>query len=146
MDVLDALVGMLLLPAALADSVFQVPVSFEGEPARINGRNFTLYRARSPAQWQRGFKGWDVGADEAMLFEFPAGGWKFFWMKGTRTPLDIVFLDGDFRVVKVVKGAQPCGLLCRPHVARARYVLEVRAGSAAEMGLRAGGSVELDAG
>jgi uncharacterized membrane protein (UPF0127 family) len=133
----DLLMGLLLLPAAIADSLVQLPAGFTAEDAEINGRHFRLYRARTAAQWQQGFKGREVAADEAMLFEFPSSGPKMFWMKGTLTPLDMVFLDERFRVLKVVENAQPCGLLCRPYFGTGRYVLEVRAG--VSRGLLAGG-------
>jgi uncharacterized membrane protein (UPF0127 family) len=132
---LDVVFGLFLLPAAIMDSLTQSPVEFQGEPAVINGRNFTLYRAGTPDEWQHGFKSHDVTREEAMLFEFPDAGRKMFWMRGTVTPLDIVFLDDDYRVVNVHENASPCGLFCRPYFGTGRYVLELRAGMARELGI-----------
>jgi len=135
---LDVAFGLFLLPAAFLDSITQSPVEFAGEQATINDRNFTLYRARTPDEWQHGFKSHEVARDEAMLFEFTDAGWKMFWMKDTVAPLDIMYMDGDFRVLKVHENATPCGWLCRPYFGRGRYVLELRAGTARELGIEKG--------
>ena len=143
MGFLDVFFGLFLLPAALIDSITQSPVDFQPENATIADRPFMLYRARTPSEWQHGFKGREVAANEAMLFEFPDDGRRMFWMKDTTTPLDIIFLDSDYRVVNVHENASPCGLLCRPYFGRGKYVLEVRAGMAQELGPEKGESVEI---
>ncbi len=135
-------VSFLLLPATIFDTPTR-PVDFDSDHATINNRSFTLYRARTPEQWQQGFKGRDVGRGEAMLFEFPRAGWRMFWMKDTTVPLDLVFLDGGFHVVKVFEDAQPCRFLCKSYIARAHYVLEFRAGVARELGLVEGSKITL---
>jgi uncharacterized membrane protein (UPF0127 family) len=56
-----------------------------------------------------------------------------------RFPIDVVFLDGDDRVVRVVPGLRPWrAAACR----EARSVLELAAGEAAHRGLREGVAVE----
>ncbi len=143
MTLLDFAVGFLLLPAAVLDTLTQPPVGFQSERIAINGREFVLYNARTPEQWQQGFKDKRVAPNEVMLFEFPSDGWKMFWMKGTVTPLDIVFLDTDFRVLKVYENAQPCRFLCKPYIARGRYVLEFRAGVVKELAIFKGQTIGM---
>lgn len=76
-----------------------------------------------------------------MLFFFPADGEYSFWMKNTRIPLDIIWIDSDQRVVHVKFEVPPCRVddcpSYSPGVA-ARYVLEVAGGEAREHGLKAG--------
>lgn len=138
MTLLDLAVGFMLLPAVLLDMLTQSSVDFRSENVAIAGRPFILYRARTREEWQQGFKNHEVARDEAMLFEFPGGGWKMFWMKDTVTPLDIIFLDEKFQVLKIHRSAQPCRLLCRPYIGNGRYVLELRAGVADELGIEKG--------
>ena len=81
-----------------------------------------------------------------MLFSFESSGRHGFWMKDMRFPIDIVFLDGDGRVVDAWENAQPCTPQACPvryPAADARYVVEVNAGAAGRFGMVSGGLVAL---
>lgn len=68
-----------------------------------------------------------------MLFLFPNDNVLAFWMKNTRIPLDMIFLDSNRRVVGIVESAPPCKFDPCPSYgpnAIARYVLEVAGGQA----------------
>jgi len=87
-----------------------------------------------------------LAEDRGMLFLFPELTFPSFWMKNTWTPLDIVFLDEEGRVVDVAANAQPCPAEpCPRHVPadRALAVLELVAGAAAQHGIKAGSRVEF---
>jgi len=58
-----------------------------------------------------------------------------------RMPLDIVFCDADLRVLKVVENLRPWRAA---GCARARYAIEIEAGSAARVGIGAGDALRLD--
>lgn len=76
-----------------------------------------------------------------MLFIFPATGVNPFWMKNTLIPLDIIWIDGEKRIVTVTHDVPPCKAdpcPSYPPTGEALYVLEVAAGVAREHGLRAG--------
>ena len=74
-------------------------------------------------------------ADEGMLFRH-AGSIHMFFM---RFPIDVVFCDGDLRVVKVVRGLKPW----RMAAARgATVTIELATGAAA--GLAPGDRLKLD--
>jgi uncharacterized membrane protein (UPF0127 family) len=84
--------------------------------------------------------------DHGMLFLFPGEAMRSFWMKNTRIPLDIFYFDSRLQLVSVADNAQPCrSQRCPPYpsAAPARYVLELRAGKAAELGVRPGDVLEL---
>jgi uncharacterized membrane protein (UPF0127 family) len=64
-----------------------------------------------------------------------------FWMKNTLIPLDMIFLDANYGVVKVQKNVQPCKIdPCAVFLSGkpAKYVLEVNSGTSDRMGLKAG--------
>jgi uncharacterized membrane protein (UPF0127 family) len=66
--------------------------------------------------------------DEGMLFVFPQEDFHTFWMKNTFIPLDIIWIDKDFRIVDI-QTHTPCTKNC-PYAtpkAKAKYVLEVNA-------------------
>ena len=136
---LDALLSVLFLIFSL---VFP-RTEFPSEPAYINGERFTLYYATTPEQWQKGFQGKTVGEREAMLFVFPDSRERRFWMMGTKSPLDIIFLDGDFRVTGIYRNLQPCRLSCATYPGEGMYVLELRGGVSEELGLKEGERVLL---
>lgn len=66
---------------------------------------------------------------KGMLFEFDQEGLYSFWMKEMKFPIDIIWLDSDFKVVYVVIKAKPESFpnLFTP-TTPARFVLEIPAG------------------
>lgn len=66
---------------------------------------------------------------KGMLFEFDQDDRYSFWMKEMKFPIDIIWLDSDFKVVYVVNKAEPDSYpnLFTP-TTLARFVLEVPAG------------------
>ena len=73
-------------------------------------------------------------------------GQKFtFWMRNTRIPLDIMYFDADLRLINV-QTARPCrtrNCPTYPSTGPAKYVLELNAGKAAELGAQPGDRLEL---
>jgi uncharacterized membrane protein (UPF0127 family) len=69
--------------------------------------------------------------DSGMLFVYPQSNYWNFWMKNTKMPLDIIWLDETRRVVHIVYKAQPCmskPCLIYASMYRAAYVLELSSG------------------
>ncbi len=131
------------LPILLMAASFALPVGFGHVRAAINGQEFTIYIARNPLQWMRGFQGRRVSAGEAMLFEFPREAERSFWMLGTLTPLDIVFLDEDFHITSLHANARPSLNPFKTYSGRGKYVLELRGGVAEKLNLSAGERLSL---
>lgn len=68
---------------------------------------------------------------QGMLFLFPKEGWRNFWMKDVKFPIDILFFDRHKRLVGAVEDAQPCvEEPCEYYksVVVAQYALEVNTG------------------
>jgi uncharacterized membrane protein (UPF0127 family) len=84
--------------------------------------------------------------DHGMLFLFPVEGMRSFWMKNTRIPLDIFYFDEELKLVSVSENTRPCRTQrcpSYPSTGPAKYVLELNAGKAAELGVQAGDVLEL---
>ena len=82
-----------------------------------------------------------------MLFFFPQEGEYPFWMKNTRIPLDIIWIDAGRRIAHVKHDVPPCVIAecpSYPPNARAQYVLEVAAGGAKRHGLKAGDQLRFE--
>jgi uncharacterized membrane protein (UPF0127 family) len=83
-----------------------------------------------------------------MLFVFTETRHPTFWMKDTRIPLDIVFLDEKGTVVSVERDAPPCAAEPCPRYTSplpSRAVLELAAGVAAQRGIGEGSLIRFDA-
>jgi uncharacterized membrane protein (UPF0127 family) len=113
----------------------------------LNGERFTVEVAESQQKQALGLMFRDsLPDDQGMLFIFPAEGFRSFWMKNTRIPLDIMYFDEDLKLVSVAENAQPCRTSRCPNYPSegpAKYVLELNAGKAAELGLRPGDELQL---
>ena len=80
-------------------------------------------------------------ADAGMLFDFGVVEPVAMWMKNTRIPLDMVFIDDGGRVVRVAENTVPFSLASIPSGAPVLAVLELNAGMARRLGLKPGDRV-----
>ncbi len=90
-----------------------------------------------------------LGKGKGLLMEFENEGKPGIWMLFMRFPIDIIFLDRAFRVVGIRENVPPVGW--RPSSWKvyypdrpARYVLEVRAGTAGRIGAGLGSSLAVN--
>ena len=86
----------------------------------------------------------DLGRDNGMIFLFPADAPLSFWMKNTPIPLDMIFINGERKIVCIVEQATPYTLAPRAVAAPSKYVLEINGGLAKLHGLKTGDSVRFD--
>jgi uncharacterized membrane protein (UPF0127 family) len=86
----------------------------------------------------------ELAQNSGMLFVFEDMQQRGFWMKNTKIPLDIMFIDSDGIIVDVKENFQPCTTEdCDVYFsAPAQYVLEVNAGFTAENSIYKGTVVE----
>lgn len=80
----------------------------------------------------------EMQADQGMLFVFPETGMHSFYMKNTKIPLDLLFIDENLRVAHIVQNAQPfddTGLSSQVPVTN---VLEVNSGFVTKWKLETG--------
>lgn len=88
----------------------------------------------------------EMADDHGMLFVFPVEGMRSFWMKNCRIPLDIFYFDDELKLVSVAENARPCKTArcpSYPSKGPAKYVLELNAGKASELGVQAGDILQL---
>ena len=79
-----------------------------------------------------------LGPNEGMLFVFEQAGFYPFWMKNTLIPLDIIWIDEQWRIVSIAESVPPCRAdpcPTYPPAGTARYVVEVVAGFARTHGV-----------
>src|SRR5438270_7588991 len=80
--------------------------------------------------------------DRGMLFDFKQQQPVNMWMKNTYLPLDMVFIRADGTVARIAADAEPLSTRVIPSGEPVLSVLELNAGTAAKLGIRAGDQVE----
>lgn len=96
----------------------------------INGKTFNIEIADTDAKRELGLSNRpSLPEDSALLFIFPTSDTWGIWMKGMHFPIDIIWLDANYRVVYSAENVSPESY---PNVFKpstpARYVLETNAG------------------
>lgn len=80
--------------------------------------------------------------NQGMLFVFPKIAERYFYMKNTRFPLDIIFFNHNKQIVSFQENAQPLDEKTLPSKSPAQFVLEVNAGLAEKWGLDVGDKMD----
>ncbi len=79
----------------------------------------------------------ELAEDHGMLFVFSDEKQRVFWMKNTKIPLDIIFVDSAGTIVDIKENFEPCVVDdCEKYYSTpAMYALEMNAGFVAEKGI-----------
>ena len=114
----------------------------KGPYVELKGQRYSIEVAENDAAREHGLMDrTEMAIDHGMLFVFQDDIPRAFWMKNTKLPLDMIFVDANRKIVSVTHGAEPCVTeRCPAYTsgAPARYVLELNAGQAAKLGLTSG--------
>ena len=78
---------------------------------------------------------------QGMLFDFKREQEVSFWMKNTYIPLDMIFIQGNGRILRIVENANPLSTDLIPSEGPVLAVLEVSGGTARRLGIRPGDHV-----
>ncbi|PWH83324.1 hypothetical protein DIS18_01865 [Algibacter marinivivus] len=80
---------------------------------------------------------------QGMLFVFEDERERFFYMKNTKIPLDLIYISSDTSIVSFQKNANPFDESSLPSNAPAKYVLEVNAGLVDTWGVLVGDRISF---
>ncbi|KMO39957.1 hypothetical protein VQ02_08920 [Methylobacterium variabile] len=139
-----AVLVLLLLPAlapsgALADGPFE-PLTIA---SRTGQHSFQVEVMRDDAGRAQGLMFRRAMApDRGMLFDFERTAPVSMWMKNTYLPLDMLFIRADGTVARIAADTEPLSTRTISSGEPVLAVLELNAGTAARLGLRAGDRVE----
>jgi uncharacterized membrane protein (UPF0127 family) len=110
---------------------------------QLGNKAFTLEVATTDESRERGLMRRDsMPADHGMIFVFTQEQPLNFYMKNTRIPLDIVFINHDGTVVSI-RQMKPYDLTITPSGAPAMWAIELNQGAAAGAGLKVGDHVDI---
>lgn len=123
----------------------QSPANLPTVKMRIGSRTYVLEVARTHEQQETGLMKRDsMPEDHGMIFVFPSERILSFWMKDTRIPLDIVFLNSSGRVVSIHQ-MKPYDESSTSSDAPARYAIELNKGQATAAGVKPGDVLDVPA-
>ena len=129
-------------PAHALENLDQFPSSVLDIRTRSGREWFSVWIADTPARSQQGlmFLKW-LPTDRGMLFPQDTPRVMSMWMKNTLIPLDMLFIDGQGRVVYIRERATPQSqdIISTPVAVKA--VLELAGGECARLGIRVGDRV-----
>ncbi len=107
---------------------------------------FTVELAETSAEKTKGLMyRAELPENQGMLFVFEKDAPRTFWMKNTLIPLDMIFINSEWKVVEVKANVQPCREdPCPSYPSEpAMYVLEINGGMAEKSGIKVGSIVSL---
>ncbi|KAA0073307.1 DUF192 domain-containing protein [Tardiphaga sp. P9-11] len=139
--------SMLAAIAAFALIAPQTPVfAAEFQPleivAKSGVRMFSVEIAKTDEERATGLMYRKELADgRGMLFDFTPEQQVSMWMKNTFVSLDMIFITGDGRVLRIAENTEPQSLKIISSGGPARAVLEVVAGTAKKYGIAPGDQV-----
>lgn len=108
----------------------------------INNQNYYLEVAATAKQREIGLSNRDsICTNCGMLFVFPREGNRSFWMKDTFVPLDMIWLDKNFKIVKTITALETNSQ--RRYTAKAKYVIELNANETFKHDLKVGDTIQL---
>lgn len=79
--------------------------------------------------------------NNGMLFIYNTSYKRFFWMKNTYIPLDIIYVDNTYHVVSIQENTEPLLEKKYPSYKKAMYVVEVNAGFCNMHNIKVGDSI-----
>jgi hypothetical protein len=110
--------------------------------SRTGVHTFTVELADNDAEREKGlmFRK-ELPEGSGMLFDFHAEAPVSFWMQNTYIPLDMIFIRGDGRILRIAENTEPLSTKLVPSGGPIRAVLEVIGGTARKMGIAPGDRV-----
>lgn len=105
---------------------------------QVGAKSFTLEVADTDAKRERGLMQRDsMDSEHGMIFLFTDERPLSFWMKNTRFPLDIIYLDAAGKIVSI-KHMKAYDLTSVPSDGPAKYAIELNEGLAEKAGVKKG--------
>ena len=79
-----------------------------------------------------------------MLFIMEKEETQSFWMKDTYISLDIIYLNKDFKIVKIQKNTHPLSEESIPSIKKSKYVIEVIGGFCDKLNIEEGSTIKYE--
>jgi hypothetical protein len=135
-------IALLIAIAAGCDSSPPQP-ALPATNMHLGNASFVIEIANTDPTREHGLMERDsMPANHGMIFVFPDEEQRAFWMKNTRFPLDIAFMDAAGKVVSI-KQMRAYDLTTIPSEAPAKYAIELNLGAAEKAALKVGDQIDI---
>ncbi len=134
-----AILFVVLFAAALVRSA---PLQTLEIASKTGVHSFAVEMAATEAEREKGlmFRK-ELPEGRGMLFDFHREQEVGFWMQNTYIPLDMIFIQGDGRILRIEENTTPFSTKVIPSNGPVRAVLEVIGGTAERLGIVPGDRV-----
>lgn len=133
---LTLLLPLVWAPAGVSQEPLKIPLYIKQTEIRVEV-------AKTPEQRAVGLMNRDhLGKNEGMLFIFETEDFHSFWMKDTRIPLSIAFIDKDGKIVRIAD-MKPFTLDSHPPPKPILYALEMNKGWFLAHGINVGDTMRF---
>jgi uncharacterized membrane protein (UPF0127 family) len=120
------------------------PYKLERVRLRVKDKIIVAECARTPREQARGLMyRRSLGKNDGMLFIYDSPRYLSFWMKNTRIPLSIAFLDGKGKIVRIEHMRPYDSTTLHPSLQPVRYALEMNQGWFEKNGVGVGDVIEI---
>jgi hypothetical protein len=123
-------------------------IVYKSEKVCIRDNCFEVEIAENFLEQSRGLMFRKSLADNTgMLFVFDKDAIYSFWMKNTKIPLDIIWINSDNEIVYIFEFAEPCRTFFCPKInpnKNAKYVLEINAGLSEKFNFKIGDQIKIN--
>lgn len=110
----------------------------------INNQPYYLEVAQTPQSQEKGLSGRNqLCSNCGMLFVFTREGKYPFWMKDTHIPLDIIWLNSKYQIVKITTAVKTDSNNLYTNQKPAKYVIELNANESFRLNLNIGDTVKI---
>jgi uncharacterized membrane protein (UPF0127 family) len=110
---------------------------------QLGSKTFTLEVAKTIPSRETGLMRRDsMPVDRGMIFVFARAEPLGFYMRNTRIPLDIVYVDADGKVISI-KQMKPYDESTTPSDGPAKWAIELNEGVAAQAGIKVGDKLQI---
>lgn len=116
----------------------------DGTGVAISGKNFYLEIAKNDKERKQGLsKRNEICPNCGMIFVFDQEGQHSFWMKDTHFPLDIIWLNSNKEIVKIINAAPVDSEIVYTNKTPAKYAIELPANESLKLKLQIGDTIPI---
>lgn len=117
---------------------------------KIGDKNYDIFVTENDTDKKNGLAIFDdIKENEGMLFEFEQEDYHTFWMRGMKFDIDIIFLDGEKKVIQIFENVQKDSYKSEEDYKlytsklKSKYVIEIKSGEVKKNNLKIGDVIKL---
>jgi hypothetical protein len=139
-------IALIILVISIAIFIFRPKKTIYPENISlfVNNKGYYLEVAQNKQSQQKGLSNRnELCFNCGMLFVFDKEEKQTFWMKDTHIPLDIIWLNSKYEIIKIVTAVKTNSEDLYTSDKPAKYVIELNANESFKLGLKVGDTLQI---